>query len=816
MDGRLDEQSWEATHPITDFTQFEPIEGAAPSQPTTVRILFGENALYVGAVLHDTEPGGIVRTLSRRDEPVLADRFWVAIDSYFDRKTAYVFGVSAAGVQIDGVMMDATATHLTGVDETGRSSTVARQVDRSWDAVWDADVSVTDTGWTVEMRIPYAMLRFSEAREQTWGVNFRREIARRSEVNDWIMIPRQETGSVRHFGRLEGLRGISPRRNVQVTPYALARLNTSPADAGAVAYDRALDVGGDLKVGLSTNVTLDATINPDFGQVEADPAVLNLTALETILPEKRPFFLEGVQIFDYDLGFFDPEGTLLYTRRVGVASSPIIGAAKLSGRTDGGLSFGAFGAATGASFDPDRFYGVGRVKQEFGGHSYLGGMLTAYRRQDGPGPVHASLAGGMDWDLRNRRNDYQLRGHLTATSISQPRTGFERRNGFGTSVTLERLRGSLTWLAALRVYDHRFDPNDLGRLRQNDWLILSGRANYLINGNRPVGPFRRASLLANGGHQWTYRTRTDLGYYWGLTATAETHGFQRISVSTSGGFGGYDVLETRGLWPYRNPVSFDVGLSFATDSRQPRSLRPAVSFGVVGTRGRSWGLDLEGYWDAGARVSLSGSVGLAATQNVAAWASNEAFVRVDDQWHIGRSNQAPTGQGTEGFTPVAQPGGLAAILAGITPFDQTAGRYYVPVFGDRDTRSADVTVRGNLTFTPTLSLQLYTQLFVAKGRFDRYGILAVSGEPVAFDAYPKRHDFVLQSFNTNLVLRWEYRPGSALYLAWSQGRYGDDYSAFPPEAGSPYATSTADRLLDTFSIRPANAFMIKLSYLFMR
>ena len=340
------------------------------------------------------------------------------------------------------------------------------------------------------------MLRFSEAERQTWGVNFRREIARLSEVDDWVMVPREESGSVRHFGLLRGLRGIRPLRNVQVTPYSLSRMTTSEADGGGLAYDRNLDVGADLKLGLSSNVTLDATINPDFGQVEADPAELNLTTYETFFPEKRPFFIEGVQIFDYDLGI-GGEGSLLYTRRVGGAASPIIGAAKLSGRTGGGLSFGGFGAATGASFDPERYYGVARLKQEFGGQSYVGGMATGYGRAGAPGVERRSLAGGVDWDLRWRQNTYGLRGHLTTSSVARPGTDAGTRTGFGTFATLERLRGSLTWMASFRVFSDRFNPNDLGRLLVNDWVRLTGQR-QLPHGRepalRPVPPRLRGGL----------------------------------------------------------------------------------------------------------------------------------------------------------------------------------------------------------------------------------------------------------------------------------------------------------------------------------
>ena len=816
VDGRLDESDWDLARPITGFTQFEPVEGGRPSHRSSVRILYGDNALYVGAELNDAEPDRIVRTLGRRDEPSVADRFWVAIDSYFDRKTAYVFGVSAAGVQIDGVMLDDSSPRR---PEPGRFSSVALQMDLSWNAVWSADVYMKPDGWSLEMRIPYSMLRFSEAEDQTWGINFRREIARLSEVNDWIMVPRQDNGSVRYFGMLQGLEQISPRRNLQITPYSLTGLTTRPTETGGLHYESTLDLGGDFKVGLSSNITLDATVNPDFGQIEADPAELNLTTFETVFPEKRPFFLEGVQIFDYSLGQgIGRDANLLYTRRVGVAESPIIAAAKLSGRTGSGISFGTFGATTGAALDPERYYGVARAKQELGrGQSYVGGIVTGYRRQGMPENARTSLAGGIDWDLRYQQSKYQLQGHVTLVSIAKPETDSGTRSGIGTSVTVERLRGNLTWRASLNLLDDQFNPNDLGQLRQNDLIALSGRAEHLINGNRPFGPLRRAAIRAFVSRDWTYRERTDMGYRVSVFGDAQTQGFHSLRFSTRGSrFGGYDVRETRGLGLYKQPGVLNLEAFFATDSRRMYRLEPGLRFGQTGMDGRMWGFEITGSWDASARLSLSGTLALEAEKDVPAWASNESFALIDGHWHVGRSNRAPADQEEGEFWPLEEASDLDRLFSGVKPFNRIEDRYFVSIFGSRDTRSADVTLRSNVTFTPTLSLQLYAQLFAAKGRYDRYRMLLSPSEQAPFETYPKRHDFALQSFNSNIVFRWEYRPGSVLFLVWSQGRIGDHDSGFPPEAKSPYEHSTSDRLFETFTLGPTNVLTVKFSYLFLR
>ena len=334
LDGRLTEPGWRQAPAATDFRQLEPVEGAAPTFPTAVRVLYGPDALYVGAMLYDPEPHRIRRRLGRRDQFNQADWFGVAIDSYFDRKTAYVFAVNAAGVLADGVL-------------TNRED----DLDQAWDAVWEAAVAVVDSGWSVEMRIPYAMLRFPQAEVLTWGISFRRDIARLSEVDEWPFIPRniRSSGVVAYFARLENLRGLHPGRNLQITPYVVSNATRLRQDDGQISSELDADAGLDLKLGLTSSLILDLTLNPDFGQVEVDPAVLNLTAFETVFEERRPFFTEGAQIFDFSYG---REGRLFYSRRIG-AAEPIIGAAKLSGAPKADSRWDCWAPPPATTFNPN-------------------------------------------------------------------------------------------------------------------------------------------------------------------------------------------------------------------------------------------------------------------------------------------------------------------------------------------------------------------------------------------------------------------------------------------------------------------------------
>ncbi|MDX1578443.1 MAG: DUF5916 domain-containing protein, partial [Gemmatimonadota bacterium] len=307
IDGRLDEKAWTGARPASGFVQFRPDPGEPASEPTDVRIVYTPEAIYVGARLHDSRPEAIIEQLARRDERTVADAFRIGIDSYFDRRTAFVFEVNASGVQRDWLQYDDTRR------------------DDGWDAVWESATRSDPGGWIVEMRIPLSQLRFEtpEGAEEavTWGVNFQRDIARLDETSTWAPRPADGSRDVSAFGTLTGLSGLEPGSSLELRPYLVTRATRAPGDAANPFY-RATDlgstIGGDLRYGLSSNLTLNATINPDFGQVEADPASVNLSAFETFFSEKRPFFQEGSDIFRFGLGGGGRGGEqLFYSRRIG-------------------------------------------------------------------------------------------------------------------------------------------------------------------------------------------------------------------------------------------------------------------------------------------------------------------------------------------------------------------------------------------------------------------------------------------------------------------------------------------------------------------
>lgn len=793
VDGRLDEEAWEQAETADEFLQFEPREGAPVSQPTEVRILYGPSSLFVGAVMYDSEPDRIQQTLGRRDEYMQADWFAIAIDSHLDRRTAFLFAVNAAGVEYDALKSEG-AREVRGPGGGG---------DASWDAIWDSSVRVTPHGWVAEIEIPYSMLRFSPAEVQTWGVHLSREIPRLGEVSEWPLVPRTERANlIASFGILEGIRGIEPRRNVQVTPYTLSRLSRDedPTDPGAALNDAGMDVGADLRVGLGSNVTLNATVNPDFGQVESDPAELNLTAFETFFPERRPFFVEGAQIFQFPLVSF---GNLLYTRRIG-AYNPVLGAAKLSGRTESGLSFGVLGAATGSNFQGGdiRQYGAARATQQFNRFSSVGAMLTAF---DGS-HVDAGrvLAGGADWDLRFANNTYSFRGFGAFAR------GDALETGITAQVAVGRRQGAWTYELAADITDEKFDPNDAGRQRYNDAKGAVLRWGHDLRGGQAFGPFQRAQVGGYTFHQWSYDESINLGGRFAINSRWTLRSFETVALGLvlDNHFGGYDLFETRGLGPNAVPVVYGGEVSYRTDDRREWHLQPQADVSFESTGGSVWTGALQGNWNVRSRLSLAAEAALELGMGTVEWAANERFRRDAGGWSIRES-----GGVDPAFIAFDDRGVLDGMLSAFEPLD---GVYHVPVFGARDTRTIDLTLRTNYTFTPDLALQFYSQFFVARARYDDYRILTDPDTYAPFDAFPKRYEFSRSSFQFNAVLRWEYRPGSELFVVWTQNRRADDaLNPLGPWTASPYDRAFGDQVSDTFGIFPGNVFMLKLSYAFL-
>ncbi|HUH13753.1 MAG TPA: DUF5916 domain-containing protein [Longimicrobiales bacterium] len=829
VDGRLSEEAWAAAPPVSRFVQGEPIEGARPQQRTEVRILFDDEALYIGARLYESDPSRIGRQLTRRDEPGQFDYFMVGLDPNRDRRTGYSFRVSAAGVQRDAYLYDDV-----------------RQ-DESFDAVWESAVSVDEEGWSVEMRIPLSQIRYDPSNDpQTWGVNFERRRLHSNEKTFFVLESRQRHGKVSIFAPLGGLElaGDGGGR-LELRPYTLLRGRTGEAASGDPFFDgREGDaaVGLDLRYGLGTAFTLDATVNPDFGQVEVDPAVINLGAFETRFDEKRPFFVEDGRVFDFSLS--GRENNLFYTRRIGRRptrtslsgstfrdapdASTILGAAKLTGRTAGGLSVGLLAALTGeetgrayfegadsiASFlaEPRTAFGVVRLQQDLrGGASTVGGIVGGLRRdlpEDGAFDIipEDAVSAGVDFEHTWGQRQWALTGFLAGSSVRgepaaitriQRSAGhyFQRPDAPDLEVdsTATALRGA-EWRLQLDRRSGRnwtggvwlgqrtpgFEPNELGYTQGSERLDGGMRVTY--REIEPIWIFRDYRVSAFTYHNWRHEALHDP---WSAASWGHAHKSGAVNLSSS-----FTLLN---YWTLNADVSYSP--EFYSDM--------ATRGGPLMTDPSRWSLNLRGNTDQRRAVSLSPSVRVVE-------GAGGSMVRVDTDVVVRPSPRFELSVGPA--YSLQRDHDQYVTSTGVLPYAPTFGRRYL--FADLDRRTLSLETRLSYTFTPTLTLQLFAQPLVSGGDYVTYkqlsaaesfdfhafrpgaavpadgavacvggDICAIAGEGgertqhVDFDgdgvadyAFADR-DFNIRSLRGNAVLRWEYRPGSTLFVVWQQQRY---------------------------------------------
>ena len=524
IDGNLNDECWKTGEWAGDFTQWVPNEGAKPSQPTQIKILYDDNNIYVAVRAFDSEPDKISVRAGRRDE-FNGDVVGIDLDSYHDHRTGFEFNVTAAGQKIDLVL------------------TNPMQADFSWNAVWYVEVGKEDSAWTAEYQIPLSQLRYSNDYEQVWGMHFWRWIDRLQEESDWEPQTSLGAGMLYNFGEIHGIQGLPPSRRIEIMPYSVGRLKTFKSEAGNPFADKGRswlgNVGVDGKIGLSSNFTVDLTINPDFGQVESDPSVMNLTAFETFYEEKRPFFLEGKNIFNFE---FD-DASIFYSRRIGHSptyfqslnenefidypdNTTIISALKLSGKTSDGLSVGVLQSLTAAEnaeissggnnrdvrVEPLTNYFIGRIQQDFEeGNTVLGGILTSTNRFINDDHLdflnRNAFTGGLDllhqWNDKEFFVDAKLVGSLISGSTdaikllqNSPARYYQRPDanylnydssltqlsGYGGKIKVGKgSKGFWRYSTALSWYSPGLDLNDLGYMQIADFIKQENSVSYFVN-----------------------------------------------------------------------------------------------------------------------------------------------------------------------------------------------------------------------------------------------------------------------------------------------------------------------------------------------
>ena len=796
VDGELNDGGWQQAAPVTTFVQRDPVEGAAPSFKTEARVIYDSSAIYVGVRAFDAEPNRIIGFLTRRDAGSASDWIQLYIDSYYDRRTAYQFGVNPLGVKQDSYWYN---------DNNN---------DDSWDAVWDVVVKRNTDGWQAEFRIPFSQLRFSGKGDGQLGFAISRQVARLNETSTWPLISKSASGWVSSFGTLSGVSIGSASKRLEVVPYTVAQVLTEPRQDGNPLQktpDPGASVGADLKYAVTPSLTLNATVNPDFGQVEADPAVVNLSAFETFFQEKRPFFIEGSGTYQFDCR----DCSLFYTRRIGrqprgyptletggYASVPrnstILGAAKLTGRVRN-FSVGVLTAATDeeqalAAFgdtrwnevvEPRTFYSVSRARREFSDQSSLGFILTTTSRKlvDSVSFLpESAVTGGIDynWRIGTRwgLNGYWAGSHVDGSveaidalqrsnvhSFQRPDADHVELDPFATSmrghsgnVNFNKLAGERTRMNVNIGYrSPGFEVNDLGFQRradevpQNSWLQVRwdkpGKytRNIRINFNQWSGHNFDGDRLSLGGN---FNAHFQFVNMWGSGGGINYNARNFDDRLTRGGPGGYNLPNVNG-WYYlntddRKKVSFNWNFNFFKNSRsssfaiEPRIvLRPSAAFSA----------EFGHLFDNG--------------NNDAQWVTSET---VDDRT-----------------------------------------RY---VFARLDQKTSSMTARVNYTVTPNLSVQVYAQPFVSSGSYANFKEL-INGRALRYDdryapyVYNTSPDFKVLSFRTTNVMRWEYKPGSTLFVVWQQGREG---------LGTPNGFHYGQDFGDAFTTPSSNALLVKLAY----
>ncbi|MDR8390528.1 carbohydrate binding family 9 domain-containing protein [Aliifodinibius sp. S!AR15-10] len=744
LDGKLDEAMWQQVEVATDFTQRTPNDGEPATEKTEARIIYTADAIIVGARAYDSAMDSAAATLFRKDGSAYSDWFYVTIDSYNDNRTGFSFAVNPKGVRKDILLYD---------DDNE---------DLRWDAVWEAATSMDEKGWTVEMRIPLSQLRFSSNSDQIeteWGINFQRRIARKEEISFWAPTPQESSGFVSQFGTLQGIKNISAPKQLEIVPYGSTSLTRAPSEGDNPFYsanEMNGSVGADLKYGLTSDLTLTATINPDFGQVEADPAVINLSAFETYFREQRPFFLEGNEIFNFGKTktyntFGNP--ITFYSRRIGRApqgnlekyndynshsvynpgnnpstytkrpdQTTIAAAAKLSGKTRSGWSVGLLDAYTvqesspyqigtgrDGSFvvEPATNYLVARTKKDLnGGNTYLGGFLSSVNRNVNDryfeNFLHESAyLGGVDFEHNWDDLNWTASGTFSLSQV----TGTEE-------AILETQKSSARYYNRVDAENLSLDPTktSLGGFATEVSLRKSGGGNwrtsltysevspgYEVNdlGFENRADYRATAFVLS----YEESDPKHLRYYeiWSYEMWAWNHDGDRIGNYYNVG----SYMQFNNLW------SFNFNINYAGNAYFDRMTRG----GPVAQRPRDWNFNFNVRSDQTKPLSFNfgGFRRRVMSENEfddVVWFGLEfrptTFIQLEIEPEFGRGTETD-----QYVTAIDDP-----LATG------TYGTRYV--FADIDQTFLSTNIRLDWTFTPNISLQLYARPYISSGNFYNY------------------------------------------------------------------------------------------------
>ncbi len=817
VDGVLDEAVWQGGTPVTQFTQRDPREGVPPTQRTEVRVAYDDDALYIGARMFDTHPDSIQAWLVRRDNSVQADRFMVYLDPFHDRRSGFYFGVNAAGVLYDGTLFNDSWD------------------DNSWDGVWEGRARTDKDGWTAEMRIPYSQLRFQRGEHTVWGINFRRNITRGNETDWLVYIPRGGSGFVSRFPDLVGLEGVRAGRSFELLPYVTGKAEYLEHNSDDPFNDGSRyrpSGGGDLRTSVGSALTLNATVNPDFGQVEVDPAVVNLSDVESFFQEKRPFFVENSRVFSFGnegasdfWGFNWPEPLFFYSRRIGRApegavrdsawfvdaplATHILGAAKLTGKLGPSLNFGTVHALTArersrratpfarwrADVEPLTYYEDTRVFREFkGGRNGLGAMGSGVVRQFDDDVLAGQLnrtgfTGGVDgYHFLDKNKVWVVTGYVAGSHVTGTR---ERMLALQTNSThylqrpdlehahVDSAATSLTgwvargWInkqsgkhgifnAAIGAINPKFETNDIGFHSRTDVINMHLGGGWKWDDLKPWRKYQ--NVLAALFDSRDFDGNTTWGGGW---LHHEIEFINNYSWNHSIAYNPQttNTRRTRGGPVMLNEPGFEWQEYFDTDSKS-KLFYDVSTYTYFQPRAHSfnWSVAPQVVWQPKSNVSLS---------------FGPSYERVVENGQY------------------------------VDTLGEASGRLdHREVFAALDQRTVAANIRLNVSFTPTLSLQTFMQPLIVAGNYSGYKTLvrprSFTFEPVDYTG-GRGQDFNFRSLRGNAVLRWEYLPGSAFYLVWTQER--TDFEG----VGDLQFSHSFDKLVNA---RANNIFLAKMTYYF--
>lgn len=824
IDGKLNDACWQTGEWAGDYTQWIPNEGAKPSQPTQLKILYDDKNIYVAIRAYDSVPEKIIHKAGRRDE-FIGDMVGISFDSYHDHRTGFEFDVSAAGQKVDLLLTNPS------------------NADLNWNAVWYAKTAQEDSAWTAEFEIPLSQLRYSNDSVQVWGLHAWRWIDRLQQESDWEPQSSTGPGILYLFGELHGIKGLPKSRRIEIMPYTLGKLKTFRKEEGNPFADKGRiwdgNAGLDAKIGLSSNFTLDLTVNPDFGQVESDPSVINLTAFETFYEEKRPFFLEGKNIFSFD---FD-NSNMFYSRRIGHAPSyypsigdnefikfpentAILGAAKVSGKTANGFSVGVLESLTASEFasvdslgkrnsigvEPLTNYSIVRVQQDYNeGNTVLGGILTSTNRFINSSQLEFlnrnAYTGGIDLLHQWHDKEYYLDAKIVGSNISGSNdamvnlqqssaryyqrpdiqyvridTTMNQLSGHGGDIKIGKgSKGLWRYSTELVWRSPGLDLNDMGFMQMADIIKQKNTVNHFVN--KPVSIFRTYNAT------FSQTNNLDFGMRY-LSSNADLNTYfefvNQWALSASGSYTtqSLDTRILRGASAMLIPSVWYESLYARTNGSKKFSCALSTEFSKSGNNSAQY-------------YSVSPSIVYTPFNTLKLSTSFNYSSKQDELQYIATASERDKQK---------------------------------VILGKIDQHTLGITFRVDYNITPELSIQYYGSPFATTGKYtgfkkvtdpkadeyysrffkltpvlkdNNYEVSENNNETVDYSF--KNPNFDFSQFRSNLVFRWEYLPGSQLYFVWSQDR---------TEYMEPGIQDLGKKISNIKDIFPNNIFLVKFKYWF--